>query len=75
MKRRSKGGAQFIEVGNGYSKFGKRVEHGCDKTLYWQPRCGASRWNDFEMASPGVPQLLLRAKGLRHGVIEVVGVQ
>jgi hypothetical protein len=74
MKRRSKGGAQFIEVGHGYSEFGKRVEHDCDKTLYWRPRRGASRCNDFEMASPGVPQLLLHGKGLQHGVIEVAGV-
>jgi hypothetical protein len=26
------------------------------------------------MASPGMPRLLLHGKGLRHGVIEVVGV-
>jgi hypothetical protein len=74
MRRRSKGGTKFIEVDHGYSEFGKRAKHGCDKTLYWRVRRGASRCNGSEMASPGVPRLLLRGKGLRRGVIEVVGV-
>jgi hypothetical protein len=74
MRRRSKGGAQFIEVGHGYSEFGKRVEHGRNKTLHWWPRRGASRCNGFEMASPGMPRLLLRGKGLWRGVIEVARV-
>jgi hypothetical protein len=74
MRRRSKGGTKFIEVDHGYSEFGKRAKHGCDKTLYWRVHRGASRCNGSEMASPGVPWLLLRSKGLRRGVIEVVGV-
>jgi hypothetical protein len=56
------------------SWIGRGVTHGCDKTLYWRPHRGASRCNSFKMASPGVPQLLLRGKGLRRGEIEVIGV-
>ena len=74
MRRRSKGGAQCIEVGHGYAEFGELAEHDGGKILHWRPHRGASRCNSFEMASPGVPRLLLRGKGLRRGVIEVAGV-
>jgi hypothetical protein len=40
MRKQSKGGAQFIEVGHGYSEFGKRVEHDGDKIMHWRPHRG-----------------------------------
>jgi hypothetical protein len=41
MSGRSKGGAQFIEVGHDYYEFGRDLEGDGDKTLHWRARCGA----------------------------------
>jgi hypothetical protein len=50
------------------------IKDGGDGIFRGWARRGASLCNDSEMASPGLPRLRLRGKGLRCGVIEVAGV-
>jgi hypothetical protein len=57
MRRQSKGGAQFIEVGHGYSEFGRDLEGGGDKTLHWRARCGNRRPTNTGRVILSMPRL------------------
>jgi hypothetical protein len=71
MRGRSKGGAQFIEVGHDYSKFGRDLEGGGDKTLQWRARRGARWHTNVGRVILSMPRLQLRGKGPRRGAVEL----
>jgi hypothetical protein len=73
MRRRSKGGAQFIEVGHDYSEFGRDLEGDGDMTLHWRARRGARRPTNAGIVILSMPQLRLHGKGPRHGVVKLTG--
>jgi hypothetical protein len=73
MRGRIKGGAQFIEVGHGYSDFGRDLEGDGDKTLYRRARCGARRHTNVGRVILSMPWLRLHGKGPRRGTIEFTG--
>jgi hypothetical protein len=63
MMSRSKGGAEFIEVGHGYSEFGRDLEGGGDKALHWRARRGARRPTNAGRVILSMPRLRLCGKG------------
>jgi hypothetical protein len=66
-------GGEAREAGHGYSKFGRDLEGGGDKTLHWQARCGARRPTDAGRVILSMPRLRLCGKGPRRGAVKLTG--